>query len=161
MTLLEISVVAIIAGVLAAIATPSMMGILQGQQVNKGLTQIQSTLQTAQQQAMRNSKQCQIILNTTANPPHLSSPNPGCLTSSKIELPGSVAMKTNITDNNLTFSFKGTLGDPGGTIVVEPKQGRGEKKCLVIARGLGIMRTGIYTGDTTSSVSATNCTTSK
>lgn len=166
MTLFEISIVAIIAGIVAAIGTPSMIGILQGNQVKQGLDQVHSGLQNAQRQAIRRSKMCIITLNPSTDPPTMDVKNPtasdykGCLGSTEKELPTNSVMKTNFPSNEIIFSFKGNTTS-AGTVVIAPKQGSGEKYCLAMGIGLGIMRTGVYTGDINSSISADNCDTSK
>ena len=163
MTLFEVSVVTVIMGILAAIGTPSMMGMIQGDRVEQGLNQVKSALQEGQKQAMRRSMACTISFNKTADPPTITASNGECLVFSETELPNNVAMKTTSSlDSGVTFSFKGN-SVTSGTIVIEPKKLKAtdEKLCLVIASGLGIMRSGIYTGDTTASISADNCQTSK
>ncbi len=157
MTLIEIAIATVITGIIAAIGTPSLMGILQGDQVAQGLDQIQLALQEGQKNAIRQSRQCIIVINKDSDPPtldvqnkDLNDPNNhlGCLGSVDRELPNNVAIKTTSTvDNGIRFSFKGNTST-AGTIVVEPKKGTGEKRCLTIGIGLGIMRTGVYSGDT-------------
>ncbi|MEA5535962.1 type II secretion system protein [Crocosphaera sp. XPORK-15E] len=162
MTLIEIMVVVVITGILAAIGAPSLMSMLQGDKVQQGLDQVYSSLQDSQKQAIRLSKQCTITLNTDADPPTISSSDTGCLVSTNRKLPDGVVMKIGSKlDSGITFSFKGTTTAPG-TIVVEPKKAKAtdEKQCLVISPGLGIMRKGVYKGDTSSSVTADNCQTS-
>lgn len=46
----------------------------------------------------------------------------------------------------ITFSSKGNTNN-SGTIVINSVNNPYEKRCLVIANGLGIVRTGIYQGD--------------
>ncbi len=162
-TLLEVIIAAVITGILAAIGTPSLMGMLQGDQVKQGIDQIQLALQDAQKQAIRNSKQCTIVIDKDADPPTVdikdptAATNKGCLGSVERELPKNIVVKSNLSSNEIAFSFKGNTINRG-TIVVEPSQGTGEKRCLVISDGLGIMRTGIYTGDTSGSLDGdANC----
>ncbi len=138
-----------ITGVIAAIGTPSLMGMLQGDQVKQGLDQIQLALQDAQKQAIRNSKKCTIMIDKDAKTIDIQHPslqtNRGCLGGVDRELPNNVAITmTSTMDNGITFSFKGNMAGTGKTIVVKPTKGTGEKRCLVITQGLGMMRTGIY-----------------
>jgi hypothetical protein len=57
----------------------------------------------------------------------------------------------------ITFSYRGNTNS-AGTIVVYNSNGRTKaQKCLAISLGLGIMRNGDYTGDVSSSVSASKC----
>ncbi|WP_323299615.1 prepilin-type N-terminal cleavage/methylation domain-containing protein [Crocosphaera sp. UHCC 0190] len=162
MTLMEIMIVVVITGILAVVGAPSLMSILQGDQVQQGLDQVYSALQDSQKQAIRLSKQCTITLNKDADPPTISSSDTACLVSTNRELPDGVVMKIGTKlESGITFSFKGTT-TASGTIVVERKSSKAtdEKQCLVISNGLGIMRKGVYKGDTSSSVTADNCQTS-
>ncbi|WP_107666223.1 Tfp pilus assembly protein FimT/FimU [Cyanothece sp. BG0011] len=146
-TLLEIIIAAVITGVIAAIGAPSLMGMLQGDQVKQGLDQIQLALQDAQKQAIRNSKQCTVTIqkNTGDDYFSLDTADPSCLGGSERELPDTVDIAmTSTMDAGVTFSFKGNMAGTGKTIVVKPKKGQGVKRCLVITQGLGIMRIGIY-----------------
>ncbi|GBF78948.1 pilus assembly FimT family protein [Aphanothece sacrum] len=162
MTLFEISIVTVIAGILAGIATPSMMGMLQGNRVKQAVDQVYSALQDAQGQAIRRGQKCTIKFDNSVTPPTIDSvpQDAGCLASTNKQLPTGVVMKHNLTPSTVSFSYKGntTLAD-SGTIVIQTEKGKGEKQCLVISDGLGIMRRGVYKGDTTSSVTADNCTT--
>ncbi|MDJ0578713.1 type II secretion system protein [Crocosphaera sp.] len=154
MTLLEIMIVTVITGIIAAIGTPSLMAMLQGDQVKQGLNQIQLALQDAQKQAIRNSKKCTIKIEKKSGDDYFSldidrddpdEDNDGCLGGVDRELPESVevVMNGNQLQGGVTFSFKGTTTEKG-TLVVRPTKGQGVQRCLVISDGLGIMRTGIY-----------------
>ncbi|WP_408605570.1 pilus assembly FimT family protein [Crocosphaera chwakensis] len=152
-TLLEVVIAAVITGIIAAIGTPSLMGMLQGDQVKQGLDQIQLALQDAQKQAIRNSKKCTIMVEKKTGDDHFSidikdptlPTNQGCLGTSDRELSNNVDITmTSTMTTGVTFSFKGNMAGTGKTIVVKPARGTGEKRCLVITQGLGMMRTGIY-----------------
>jgi type II secretory pathway pseudopilin PulG len=157
MTLLETLVVVILVGILAAIGVPNLMQMMNNQKVKTALEIVQGVLEDSQRQAMRQSKNCSITLNPSNNPPNLTTTGTGCMVTSDSKLPTGIAMTTNLS--SITFSFKGTTTS-SGTIVVESSDGPSEKRCLVISNGLGIMRTGIYTGSTSGTLSATNCNTS-
>ncbi len=137
-----------ITGVIAAIGTPSLMGMLQGDQVEQGLNQIQLALQDAQKQAIRNSKKCTIKIKSDGSPniDVEDDASKHCLGGVERDLPDSVAMTMTggLGETTIKFSFKGNMSGGGKTIVVKPEKGTGDKKCLVITQGLGIMRTGFY-----------------
>ena len=149
---MELGIVAVIAGIIAAIGTPSLLSMLQGDQVQQGLDNIQLALQDAQKQAIRNSKSCTIVINSQ---PQLqpngeahniyvrdSNSDDGCLGSVERTIPDNVTIESNFGNNEISFSFKGSTTS-AGTILVKPAQGTGETKCLVMGLGLGIMRTGM------------------
>ncbi len=172
-TLTEMLATMIIAGVLFAVATPSFLGWFNNSKVKSGLEQLQGALTEAQRQAMRKGKICSVTIETKkidgesrdvitfykpeSKPPYKYS---GCLLSDRI-LPKGVILKPKLNTTSpprIEFSLKGNTRN-GGTIVVSMSDDSGEKRCLVISPGLGIMRTGIYNGDT-SSITSDNCTTS-
>lgn len=159
MTLIEMLVVVILVGILAAIGAPSLMEMMNNQKVKTALETVQGVLQDSQRQAIRQSKNCSVTLNTTNTPPNLTTTDTGCIVTSDSKLPTGISMKTTTGLSSISFSFKGTTTS-SGTIVVESSDGPSDKRCLVISNGLGIMRTGLYTGSTTGSLSASNCDTS-
>lgn len=110
MTLLEISIVTVIAGILAAIAVPSMMGMLQGNKVKQGVDQVYSALQDAQGQAIRRGQKCTIKFDNSVTPPTIalnsSSQDKGCLASTNNQLPTGVVMKHNLTLALFPFLIK-------------------------------------------------------
>ncbi|MGK7954315.1 MAG: Tfp pilus assembly protein FimT/FimU [Crocosphaera sp.] len=156
-TLLEIVIATVITGILAGIGTPSLMSMIRGDQVRQGLDQIQLALQDAQKRAIQSSKKCTIVIKTNG-PLNIDIQDPSskhCLGGVKSfdegkklhdrKLPNSVAMTTTDgTETTIKFSFKGNMAGTGKTIVVKPAKGKGDKRCLVITQGLGIMRSGIY-----------------
>ncbi|MDJ0731692.1 MAG: type II secretion system protein [Crocosphaera sp.] len=154
-------------GIIAAIGTPSLMGMLQGDEVKQGLDQIQLALQDAQKQAIRNSKKCTIMIEKKTGDDHFSidienptlPANQGCLGAVERELPNTVdVVMTSTMNTGVTFSFKGNMAGTGKTIVVKPTKGKGQKRCLVITQGLGMMRTGIYDSNASDNPpSASNC----
>lgn len=136
-----------ITGILAGIGTPSLMAMIQGDQVRQGLDQIQLALQDAQKRAIQSSKKCTLVIKTNGSPniDIQDSNSKHCLGGVEKNLPNSVAMTTTDgTETTIRFSFKGNMAGTGKTIVVKPAKGKGDKRCLVITQGLGIMRSGIY-----------------
>lgn len=161
MTLIEILIVAVLMGIIAAIGIPNLLQMLNNNKINASLDLLQNTLRDVQRQSIRQSKNCTINFAKDSNPPRITESTAGCLSEGMVELDKGVIMKANLT--NTTFSFKGNTTLSGaGTIVLEASDGDSEKKCLVISSGLGILRTGIYTPDPNDAnkVSAENCDTS-
>ncbi len=153
---MEVAVVAVISGIIAAMGTPSLISMLQGDRVEQGLDTIQLALQDTQKQAIRNSQSCTIVINPqpqlqTNGEAHniyvKDADNAGCLGSVERVIPDNVAIESNFTNNEISFSFKGNTTS-AGRILVKPKQGTGKTRCLVMGLGLGIMRTGILNPET-------------
>lgn len=162
-SLIEILVVVIIIGILAAIAIPNFAGLLAQQRVIEGFETVKGSIKEAQRQAIRKGRRCRIQIDTANQTIKVKAPDvdgnyQGCLLSDR-SLPTGVEIKTNYTTPVITFSPRGNTNS-AGTIVVYNSQNNSTKKCIAISLGLGIIRSGNYTGDVSGSVSASNCQTS-
>ena len=153
-TLIEMLAVTIIIGIISAIAVPNLLGTIRRNQVNEALEQINGAIKEAQRQAIRQGRLCRINIDITNN--ELTGNPPSCLLSDR-EINDNITVRTNIagTPPNIPFSFKGST-TRSGTIVVSSNLVN-LQRCFVISLGLGITRIGNYTGNSTGSVSATNC----
>ena len=148
-TLTEMLVTMIVAGVLAALTTPSLVGLLNRNQVNEAQRQVESALREAQRQAIRRGKKCRVRINTTTKT--IFSPDDGCLLSQRDvgenTLVGGdkVSLKAQNPTMTIAFNHKGTTNS-NAVIIIESSLSN-TKKCVAIASRLGTVRTGIYTGD--------------
>lgn len=152
----------VLIGILAAIAIPSFIGLLERHRVNEGFAQVKGAIKEAQRQAIRRGRRCKIRIDTTNRKIHVSAPDThgnynGCLLSERT-LPRGVAIKTNYTTPVITFSPRGNTNSAGTIVVYNVNSGQ-IKKCMAISLGLGIIRSGDYTGEINTSVSATRCKT--
>ncbi|MDJ0577945.1 MAG: type II secretion system protein [Xenococcaceae cyanobacterium MO_234.B1] len=153
-TLTETLVVAIVIGILAAIGVPNLFGLLSRNRVDEALAQIEGAIKESQRQAIRQGKSCRINIGTSTN---TISGNPSdCLFSTR-DIESDITIRTNLSGSppNILFSAKGST-TKSGTIVVSSET-TDMQKCFVISLGLGITRTGEYTGSKTGSVSASDC----
>lgn len=153
-TLIELIVVSIILGIVAAIAVPNFFALLSRYQVNNALEQLLGGIRETQQQAMSQGKRCRVNINTGTNT--LTANSNGCLLNTR-NIDDSIYIRTNIpgATPNITFSPKGTTTRMGTIVLTSDNTEL--QKCFVISLGLGIMRTGDYTGERTGSVSASEC----
>lgn len=154
-TLIETLTIVIIIGILSAIAAPGLLGMLNRNKVNTALDEVQGALQEAQREAMRKSQSCTVTLDSTN-----SKFTGSCLATGDRTLPSGVSLATNLDPSTVTFSFRGNTNN-SGKIVVYSNDSNQQKKCLVISNGLGIIRTGNYSGSTPSVTPTTtnDCTT--
>jgi Tfp pilus assembly protein FimT len=173
-SMFETLIIFVIIGILAALVGPSFMGMFNRNKVNDSLAQLRAAMQEAQREAVRKNKSCQVKIDTTdttitATPGDClpitrdfcemrDRSNNNCTQASK------VAIKTNLTGTppSLQFSYKGTTNKLGTIVVYSADGSTTQKGCLVISDGIGLMRTGEYTGSVASgaSISSTNCNTS-
>jgi prepilin-type N-terminal cleavage/methylation domain-containing protein len=185
-TLLEILVALAITGILAALTGPNLSAWLNRNEVQQATDAIQLALEDAQRQAIRRGKSCTIkFTNGTGNNPtvyrQITASEAGCLVAtntnaSSLNLPEEIFM---VVDNfplqgsspGVQFSFRGHV--PGLTFVPRANQAiivlypaanatadpypNQEKKCIVIASLLGIVKQGTYTGTSLTNLDARQC----
>ena len=144
-TLIETLAVAIMVGILAAIAAPNLFGLLTSNRINQALSQIEGAITEAQRQAIRQGKSCTVEIDTTNNAIRGNPSN--CLLNER-EIADSIDIKTNLsgTPPSIKFSYKGSTTTSGKIVV--SSLGSDLEKCFVISLGLGITRTGEYEPDT-------------
>jgi prepilin-type N-terminal cleavage/methylation domain-containing protein len=149
-TKVELLVTVIIIGILASISIPSFVELLAAYRVKEGILQVEGALKEAQRQALAKSIICELKFNTTTKT--IAAAPADCLSENK-----TLASNLVIAANQLRFSFshRGNTVN-SGTIVVFSNNSL-EKRCLAISNGSGIMRTGIYTSNPTSSIRAIYC----
>lgn len=153
-TLIEVIVVTIIVGIVGAISVPSFFAFLSRNQINNSLEHLLGGIKETQQQAMRQGIQCRVNIDTSTNT--LTSDPNSCLLSIR-NLDDNITIRTNLPGGTpgITFSPKGTTTS-AGTIVLS-SDNTDLQRCFVISLGLGIMRTGNYTGASTGPVDFTEC----
>jgi prepilin-type N-terminal cleavage/methylation domain-containing protein len=170
-TLIEMLVVVIILGVIAAVAVPNLLGLLNRNRVNEAMRQVEGALKEAQKQASRRGRTCKILFTSSGTGDNKSSliqvrPDEtlpdgtiinysGCLLSTR-ELANSVSFSLLdsgtlklIDENNtadLGFSTKGNPDVQGIMVISHP--GSNTQKCVQITGLLGTMITGDYNQDT-------------
>jgi prepilin-type N-terminal cleavage/methylation domain-containing protein len=186
-TLLEILVALAITGILAALTLPNLLAWLNSNKVQEATDSIQSALQDAQKQAMRRGRICTInFTNGTGTNPtvysQITASEAGCLVATNtnagsLNLPQEVFMvvrnfPTLGSSPGVQFSFRGHV--PGLTFTPPEKQAiivlypatantprepypNQERKCIVMASLLGIVKQGTYNGDPLGTLNANKC----
>ena len=153
-TLTELLIALVVVGIIAAIASPNFIGLLERIRVNNSLEQLLGAIRETQRLAMRQGKRCRININPSTNV--LSATPSNCLLNTR-KIDENVIVRTNLSGAtpNISFSHKGNTTKMG-TIVLSSNF-IDTQKCFVISLGLGIMRTGNYIGSKNGSVSPSNC----
>ena len=152
-TLIELVVVLIIVGIIAALSAPNFIGLLNSIRVNNALEELLGAIRETQRLAMRHGKKCRIDINPNTN--ILSSSDTNCLLNNRI-INENIIIRTNFPGSmpNISFSHRGNTTRMG-TIVLSSNL-TNTQRCFVVSLGL-IIRTGNYTGSQSGSVSASNC----
>ena len=161
-TLVEMVVTAIVVGVIAAIASPNLLGLLNQNRVREGMRQVEGAVREAQKQATRKGATCSIRFTTTGTGTNKRSiikvvddanPNPfaGCLLNTR-ELPRDVSFGLKGTgtieaDNDLSFSAKGNPNPRNHIYYIEHPNVK-DKKCVEIRGLFGEIATGNYDSGT-------------
>jgi prepilin-type N-terminal cleavage/methylation domain-containing protein len=185
-TLLEILVALAITGILAALTGPNLSAWLNRNEVQEATDSIQSALRDAQRQAIRLGRICRInFTNGTSNNPtvysQITASEPDCLVATNtnggsLSLPQEIFMVVNNfptlgSSPGVQFSFRGHVPGltfdppedqaiivlyPAADATADPYPNQ-EKKCLVIASMLGIIKQGTYTGTSLTNLDARQC----
>ena len=144
----------VIIGIIAAIASPNFLGLLNRIKVNNALEELLGAIKETQRLAMRHGKSCRININPSNN--ILNAADNECSLSTR-RIDKNVIIRTNLSGSppNISFSHKGSTTKMG-TIVLSSNL-TDTQKCFVISLGLGIMRTGNYTGSRTGSIEPSDC----
>jgi prepilin-type N-terminal cleavage/methylation domain-containing protein len=172
-TLIEVLVAIAVIGIFAAIAAPSFTAWLNNKKVGDVSAQIEGAIREAQAQAIKESKTCKlkIEMQVTSEPPSCLPTGPRDLTKLGVSVLSNNSSGVSIGTANLEtpaqiqFSYKGTLSITNtgtGLITIYQGTGIGSQKirCIAIASGIGIIRTGRYLGSSPSApTDTTNCAT--
>lgn len=138
-TLLEITIVLFIAGILAAISAPSLLGLYRRNQLDNAVNEVRGALQLAQREAIRESDTCPVTFNNTADtntdPVEIDS----CISTTKLPKPVDIDLSSGST---ITFGFRGNTNN--NNTISFSSEAVSQKKCLAISMPLGIIREGIY-----------------
>jgi len=136
-TLIEMIAVAVIVGIVAALAVPNVLGLLNRNQANSVISEIESAIKEGQKLAIREGNSCTV--NITAATRTVSGT---CLIRNRV-FQAPVSLPNG--DQTITFSAKGNTNN-GVTVRVSLDNNASVDRCLTVATGLGIMRTGDWNG---------------
>jgi prepilin-type N-terminal cleavage/methylation domain-containing protein len=120
-TLIEVMVIVMVVGILAATAAPSFGSLLDSIKVNQTVTDLRTVLQDTQRQAIRNSQVCTIqVPNTIGNGNSYGNSKKkiiqgNCLTSGSPELADNIDLATNLQSSSTTSGSSDTIALQFGT----------------------------------------------
>ena len=169
-TLIEMLTAVIIVGILAAIAAPNLLGMLNQTRVKEGLGQVEGAIREAQKLAMRRGKTCIVRFTSTGSGSSKSAlaqtapditigsntfNSDGCLLNtrsfdSNIVLQFDDGSTVETIDNtnpvDILFTGKGNTSAIGGNLgtIIVSRNNTNTKKCLQIEGILGNIITGDY-----------------
>ena len=153
-SLIEMLATVAIVGIISAIAAPNFLGYFNHNRVIGSISLLNGAIKETQRQAIRLGTQCRVFIDPSTNIINANPPN--CLLSERT-INNDISIRTNLSGSppSITFSSKGST-TKSGTIVVS-HEATDTQRCFVISLGLGITRTGNYTGAKIGSVSAADC----
>ncbi|QCS50144.1 type II secretion system protein [Picosynechococcus sp. PCC 11901] len=162
-TLIELMVAIFMAGILATISAPVMFGFVNRSKLTSARSELFGALEEVQRQAIRRSINCRFILPSSPaiNPTFDSD----CFVTGDRSLEG-ITLRHNgasVKSTDFLFDFRGRTSDmtsnllTGDLVLILTKNGNlGNQKCVIVSRGLGLVRSGNYpSGD--SSTDSTKC----
>lgn len=155
------AVVSVIIGILTAIFVPNMLSMSRKNELQSATNQVVGTLREAQRAAIRNGSTCTVIINPTNTTASVAvsstwvsvgaktvSGRPvGCITS-PVTLGSAISFANPTAASTVSFSYKGNPSNTSDLTLVLGATGVSEQRCIVVSTGIGIMRSGTYSGTT-------------
>jgi hypothetical protein len=135
------AVVSVIVGILASLAIPSMMSGIGKNQLQSTIGQVKGAIQEAQRAAIKNGQSCTVTIDTTAKT--ITGSPAGCI-SSPVTLTSDITLSIPIGSSPFSFSYKGNTTSDLTIVLASTKTTF--QNCLVVSSGIGIMRSGTYSG---------------
>lgn len=151
-TITEILVVLIVAGILAAIAGPSVAGFLGQQELNQATSEVQAAILEMQREAQRLNRPCRLkaadlvaggINRDTTNTSDPTTTG-NCLLSSRSFARNQITISQNLSTPIIAYA-SGNVYWTGSSATQEIRLSSTltpVQRCIVIARPLGLVRTG-------------------
>jgi prepilin-type N-terminal cleavage/methylation domain-containing protein len=145
-TLVEMLAIIIIVGILCAIAAPSLLAMQGVAKLNSSADNIRTALETSQFQAVKKHTRCQVYIPTNS-----STISGDCLPLFNLD-PGITVRTSGLTGTppQAIYNLQG-LTQSSGTIILSSNE-TGDKRCLILNKGVGLIRGGKYINNTTCQV---------
>jgi len=156
-SLLEGLVVVALLGILATLAIPSSSAVQRRLELDSGLRRLRVGLDRGRMAAQRDRQPCALHLSASGWQPPLTGDLPACrgaVTALAETGEAALELRSNLPDA-VRFSSNGLVLDGGLVVLSHPSHA--QALCLVIGLPLGISRSGVYRGDSSSSLSSAHC----
>ena len=164
-TLMEMAIVSVIVGILSSLAIPSMMSAKGKNDLRSAMGQVKGAIQEAQRSAIKNGQSCTVIINPTTssasvtvsgtsvsvNAKTIAGSPAGCISSTVSITDTDTTFTTPTTATSFSFSYKGNPSITSELIIGLQSAKTSQRYCLAVSSGIGIMRTGTYSGTTCTS----------
>ena len=153
-------VVVTIMGILMAIAAPSVLAMMSRAKLTNAVDRVRDTLELSRSQTTQKNKKCnvyiptgnQIVSDCLVSADNTSSgitgvTNSAGLPSVKLDEQDDIVIGNKISTISLTkitYNIKGITQNSGTVILSSRSNPNGEKKCLIVEAGIGLIRTGKY-----------------
>jgi prepilin-type N-terminal cleavage/methylation domain-containing protein len=147
-TAIETAVTVVVFGILAAIASPSMMTWYSNTQVEDAVDRLEGALKESQREAIRRGADCTVTV-PTGTAQNLGANIGNCLVSGDRSFANlSLALPPGGSVNAVTFDHKGRQTTGTLTILISSSRSASRTRCLVASQGLGVIRTGSWNNTT-------------
>lgn len=156
-TLVETLAVVVMVGIMAAIAAPGMLGFLARSKVDRSFSALQNMVQITQREAMKRSQNCEITLPKNGSKNAVLTSD--CLITGSETLTDVFIKYNYVSSKKIKFDYRGGTSPLRTIAVYSPDTNY--RRCLVISNGIGMTRSGVYTKETKSNLSATYCQTTR
>ncbi|NCJ06872.1 type II secretion system protein [Synechococcales cyanobacterium C] len=144
-TQIETAIIVVIIGILAAISIPSFLNWLNLKRVDDALARAEGAFKETQREAIKRSQTCSLNIPDGTNPVIRGT----CLVTGARTFEGIEFRYSPTTPSWVViYDFKGRNPvNSAGTLVLSlPNDGTSYQRCLVISSGIGLMRSGHYSG---------------
>ena len=159
-TLLEMLAVLMIMGILMAIATPSVLAMMSRARLTNAVDRVRDTLELSRSQTTLKNQPCTVYIPTGNQV--ISSCLVSADSTSSLEIDGKTkslsSVKLDDQDDilirnedssvprlEINYNIKGITRDYGTVILSSRSNPDGEKKCLIVKNGVGLIGTGRHT----------------